>query len=162
MYRTFRGCGRKRLSCRCGSRISQERLRAHTDRSRCCRMWASYWSGSWEGFSTQHPLAVLASRISNGLPTVCVTLDIAKAFDCVWHNALIYKLSSLGFSNTLVRFFTNFLDGRCLRVTVNGAVSSSRRVMCGVPQGAASAPYLFLIFAFDIPRRSTNHLAIVR
>ena len=49
-----------------------------------------------------------------------IFLDISKAFDRVWHEALIFKLRSYGISDSLLPLFNSFLSRRLQRVVLNG------------------------------------------
>ena len=57
------------------------------------------------------------------LDTCGVFLDISKAFDEVWHEALIFKLRSYGISDSLLRLFNSFLSERFQTVELNGQAS---------------------------------------
>ena len=54
------------------------------------------------------------------LDTCEIFLDISKAFDRVWHEALIFKLRSYGISDSLLPLFNSFLSRRVQRVVLNG------------------------------------------
>jgi hypothetical protein len=41
--------------------------------------------------------------------TVAVFLDIEKAFDTIWHYGLLYKLSELEFSTSVIKLISSFL-----------------------------------------------------
>ena len=71
-----------------------------------------------------------------------VFLDMSKAFDKVWHEGLIYKLKSMGVSDSLLKLFQSFLTNRFQRVLLNGQTSEWLPVKAGVPQG------LFLVHSF--------------
>ena len=78
-----------------------------------------------------------------------VFLDIKSAFDRVWHPGLIFKLNKLGISNTLLRWFTSYLENRSQSVILKGAKSNSLHITSGVPQGSILGPLLFLVYIND-------------
>ena len=53
-----------------------------------------------------------------------VFLDITKAFDKVWHDGIIYKLTQIGISGNLLNLLEDFLKERKQRVVLNGQVST--------------------------------------
>jgi hypothetical protein len=56
--------------------------------------------------------------------TAAVFLDIEKAFHITWHLNLVYKLSKLQFSISLVKLISSFLSQIKFRVLVEGEVSA--------------------------------------
>ncbi len=96
---------------------------------------------------------------------VCGTVfDIAKAFDKVWHNGLIFKLHKLGLPRKMGYWIVNFINNRKFFVRVNNATSNLMHIQTGVMQGAILSPTLFSIYINDIlelnafPNQSINSL----
>jgi len=52
--------------------------------------------------------------------SLAVALDIAKAFDKVWHDNLLAKLESYGIHEATVRWEKSYLGNRSFRVVVDG------------------------------------------
>ena len=70
-------------------------------------------------------------------------LDISKAFDKVWHQGLIFKLKSLGVSDSLSNLIESFLSNRFQRVILNGQTSKWLPDKADVAQGSVLGPLFF-------------------
>jgi hypothetical protein len=72
---------------------------------------------------------VTTQNFNNDLPTAAVFLDIEKAFDTTGHSGLLYKLSELEFSRSLIKL----IAGRKFEVLIEGEFSTPRKITAGVP-----------------------------
>ena len=88
--------------------------------------------------------------LNKGDDIIVVALDIAGAFDKVWHSGLLAKLESYGITGSFLDVCRDYLGDRQLRVVINGYESSYQKIGASVPQGSVLGPILWNIFFNDL------------
>lgn len=110
--------------------------------------------GFRSGHSTNHQLLRVTKHVrekfQNGLSTGMLTFDVEKAFDGVWHKALLHKMFQLKFPLHLIKMIKSFLFARSFYVSVGNEKSGAFHIVAGVPQGSVLSPILYNIFTSDI------------
>lgn len=118
------------------------------------------------GFREKHSTIDQVHRITNMIEKsledkkVCSTvfLDVAQAFDKVWHKGLIIKLSNM-LPKHYVDILQSYITNRLFRVRQEDAYSELKEIKAGVPQGSVLGPVLYLLYTCDIPELENNTIA---
>ena len=76
-------------------------------------------------------------------------LDISKAFDCIIHERLLYKLKAVGCDLGVIRWFESYLL-RSQIVVYNGKESPICSVPTGIGQGTILGPLIFIFYMNDV------------
>ena len=105
----------------------------------------------------------LQSDIENALNqnkyTVGIFLDFSKAYDMLWIDGLLHKMIQLGIGGNAFRWIKSFLTQRTFQVKIGDAMSETRTIENGTPQGSVISPLLFLIMINDLPT-TTNGVSM--
>lgn len=111
------------------------------------------------GFRNKHSTIDQVHRITNIIEKtfeekkVCsaVFLDVAQAFDRVWHEGLKFKLHR-DLPRQYFEVLDSYLNDRFFRVRYGTEYSELKEITAGVPQGSVLGPILYLLFTRDIPQ----------
>lgn len=110
--------------------------------------------------STQDAIAHITSEIYSNVdknkPTMCIFVDLAKAFDTVNHDILVEKMRKYGFRGAANSLIRTYLHNRSQCVRIDGILSSSEAVTCGIPQGTVLGPVLFNLYINDLLMMETR------
>ena len=68
----------------------------------------------------------------------------------MWHKGLTEKINYYGLSESLVKWFQDYLSNRKQIVFINNSVSRIGLLKAGDPQGSVLGPFLFLIYINDM------------
>lgn len=110
------------------------------------------------GFRQEHGTIEQVHRIVNEIKSAlderkycsAVFLDVAQAFDKVWHTGLIAKIKLL-LPKPFHGILENYLTNRMFYVKVEDTETGLYDINAGVPQGSVLGPILYLLYTSDLP-----------
>src|SRR5271170_6804172 len=85
-----------------------------------------------------------------GKGTIVVFIDFKKAFDTVPHEALFYRLKTIGVRGRSLKFIKALYRGSTAKVIVGSETTDGFPLLRGVRQGCPMSPVLFDIFIDDL------------
>lgn len=102
----------------------------------------------------------MTNNLNSKKKTAAIFIDLAKGFDKVWHNGLIYKMkSTFKISTNMTRLIQSYLTERKFYVSVDNVKSMENTISAGVPQGSVLGPTLFNIYTSDLPVLTNSQVA---
>ena len=87
---------------------------------------------------------------TKGVKIYACFIDLRKAFDTVWHDALLLKLQKAGINGKMYSLIKSMYQGSVSRVKCKQLLSDPINITQGVHQGNILSPLLFNIFMNDI------------
>jgi len=120
--------------------------------------------GFRSGKSTTDVLNILQSEISGSFldrqHLAMISLDLSKAYDTCWRYGITRWLKAHSIDGRMLKFITNFLEGRKLKTLVGSQESEEQEIENGVVQGAVLSVTLFLVAIANICSSQENYKMI--
>lgn len=118
------------------------------------------------GFRSKHSTIEQVHRVSNIIEKalnekkICsgILIDVAQAFDKVWHDGLNFKLHR-DLPEEYSKLLESYITERYFRVKHEEEYSTIRKIEAGVPQGSVLGPTLYILFTRDIPTPPDTKIA---
>jgi hypothetical protein len=98
----------------------------------------------------------ILNSMNNKLAVGGIFCVLEKAFDCVAHEMLLFKLKFYGINGKNLALYQTYLDNGCLRMLIHNdsdnKVSGQTKSIMVSHKGVFWDLYLFLIYTNDLPK----------
>ncbi len=78
-------------------------------------------------------------------------VDFASAFDTIWRNGLIYKLTNVGIGGNFLKLVQNVYSTVPFSIKCDAKLTDPFSTSVGVKQGCVLSPMFFNIYLHDLP-----------
>ena len=110
------------------------------------------------GFRKGHNMAIRLVSIVNQIgqsltvntPAAGLFVDFKGAFNQLWFNDLMLKLSRLDCPSYLVAWLERYFSSTTAYISINGTTTSTFPIYKGVSQGSYVGPVIFIVYRYDI------------
>ncbi|GBN10446.1 RNA-directed DNA polymerase from mobile element jockey [Araneus ventricosus] len=120
--------------------------------------------GFREKLSTSHQFIRVVEYVTEGFAnkqkTGAVFVDIQKAFDRVWQDALIHKLIHFKNPSNLIKLIDSHLLERKFALRDKNELLTTKTINAGVAQGSKIGSTLFALYINDIPKQFNTLLCM--
>ncbi|KAK7871524.1 hypothetical protein R5R35_010330 [Gryllus longicercus] len=89
--------------------------------------------------------------LENKMYCSALFLDIAQAFDKVWHQGLLYKIKKC-LPHPYYNILRSFISDRFFQIKFGDEITPFHPVLSGVPQGSILGPVLYTLYTADLPQ----------
>lgn len=117
--------------------------------------------GFREGNGTETALVTVTEELRKpldaGKKAALILLDLSAAFDTISHKILADRMKKLGFHDSAIQLMVSYFTNRTVFVDMDGTVSKSFDLPCGVPQGSSLSPTLFNIYVTPLAEIIRQH-----
>ena len=97
-----------------------------------------------------------AFNIDKGNVNAVIYLDLKKAFVIIDHSILLSKLKAYGVGSNSADWYKSSLNNCTQKCFINGSLSDSQPLTCGIPQGTILGLLLFILDINDLPNCLVN------